>query len=90
MKAILLEKGTRYSLAKSVLGSYKDYVPNHYQTGYLLVRYGRRTYGDDFWNDMEDKVARRPYLLNPSYFSMKKYGIKSKKSFYREAMQFYK
>lgn len=88
-KAILLEKGERYSFSKAVLGSYKDYIPNHYQIGYLMVRYGRRTYGNSFWRDMEDYVARKPFLLNPSYFSMKKYGITSKKAFYQSTLDFY-
>ncbi|MDA3821165.1 MAG: hypothetical protein PF450_00940, partial [Bacteroidales bacterium] len=89
MKAILLEKGKPYSFSKSVLGSYKDFVPNHYQTGYLMVRYGRRTYGDSFWTDLEDYAARKPFLLNPNYFSMKKYGVPSKKAFFNSSIDLY-
>ncbi|MFC2090676.1 hypothetical protein ACFLT1_07835, partial [Bacteroidota bacterium] len=90
MRAILLEREKGYSFAKSVLGSYKDKVPNHYQTGYLLVKYGREKYGNDFWTDMEDLTAKRPFLLNPGYFNMRKYGISSKKAYYKEAMATYK
>ncbi len=88
MKALLLDK-KRYSFSKSLFGSYKDYVPNHYQTGYLLVRYGRRTYGDKIWIDMEDYVARKPFTISPIFFSMKKYGVKSKGSFYNRALDEY-
>ena len=88
-KAQLLEKNERYTFSKALLGSYKDYVPDHYQLGYLLVRYGRRTYGDNFWNDMVDLTARRPFLVAPSYFSMRQYGIKSKKELYHAALDLY-
>ena len=89
MKAILLEKGKSYSFSKALLGSYKDYIPNHYELGYLLVRYGRRTYGNSLWSDMEDYTARRPYLISPSYFSFRKYGIKNKVEFYSAALDLY-
>lgn len=88
-KAILLEKGERYSFSKASLGSYKEYVPNHYQLGYLMVRYGRRTFGDSFWTDLEDYTARKPYLIAPSWFSMRKYGINSKNELYNSAMDLY-
>ncbi len=88
-KAILLENGGRYGLSKALLGSYKDYIPNHYELGYLLVRYGRRTYGDEFWNDMVDLTARKPFLIAPSYFSMRKYGVKSKNELYQAALDLY-
>lgn len=90
MKALLLEGDGRYSFSKAVLGSYRDYVPNHYQLGYLMVRHGRRTYGNDFWNEMEDYAARKPYLVVPSYFSMKKYGVTSKNALYHDALDFYR
>jgi len=90
LKAQMLEGGRTYSFSKAVLGSYKDYIPNHYKLGYLMVRHGRRKYGNDFWVDFQQYSARRPFLLNPTYFSMKKYGLKSKKAFYRETMEVYR
>ncbi len=89
MKAILLENEKPYHFSKALLGSYKDHIPNHYELGYLMVRYGRRTYGDEFWTDMEDYAARRPYLIVPTYFSMKKYGVRSKLALYRSTMELY-
>ncbi len=89
MKAQLLEGDRRYTFSKAMLGSYADYVPNHYELGYLMVRYGRRTYGNSFWNDMVDHAARRPYLIAPTYFSMKRYGVKSKKELYHAALDQY-
>jgi hypothetical protein len=88
-KALLLEKEKRYSFSKALLGSYKDYVPNHYELGYLMVRYGRRTYGNSFWNDLVDYSARKPFLVVPFYFSMKRYGVNSKMQLYHSALDLY-
>jgi len=89
IKAQLLEAGKLWSFSKATMGSYKNYIPNHYQLGYLMVRHGRRTYGDKFWIDFQQYAARKPFLLNPTWFSMKKYGFSTKKQFYKEALNFY-
>lgn len=90
LKAQMLEAGRTYSFSKAYMGSYKSYVPDHYQLGYLMVRHGRRTYGDNFWIDFQNKAARRPFLLNPTFFSMRKYGLKNKKQFYHNVLNEYK
>ncbi len=90
LKAQMLESDRLYSFSKATLGSYKDYIPNHYKLGYLLVRHGRLTYGVDFFLDFQNYVARKPFLISPTYFSLKKYGIGSKYQFYREAMDSYR
>ena len=86
LKAQMLEGNGIYSFSKATMGSYKNYIPNHYELGYQMVRYGRREYGDSFWIDFQDYAARRPFLLNPTYFSMRKYGLSSKKTFYQKAL----
>ncbi|MDF1573732.1 MAG: hypothetical protein P1P86_00885 [Bacteroidales bacterium] len=89
IKAQLLEAETLWSFSKASLGSYQHHIPNHYQLGYLMVRHGRRTYGDKFWTDFQEYAARKPFLLNPTWFSMKRYGLQSKKQFYEEALTSY-
>ena len=86
LKAQMLETERIYSFSKATMGSYRDYIPNHYQLGYLMVRHGRRQYGDKFWIDFQNYAARKPFLLDPTYFSMRKYGLNSKKDFYLEAL----
>jgi hypothetical protein len=90
LKAQLLGKGEIYSFSKATMGSYKDYIPDHYMLGYLMVRHGRRTYGDRFWIDFQQYAARKPYLVSPTYFSMRKYGLRSKAQFYRDALNEYR
>ncbi len=90
LKAQMLESGKVYSFSKAALGSYKDYIPNHYRLGYLMLRHGRRKHGDNFWIDFQQYAARKPFLFNPTYFSMKQYGYKSKQQFYKESLEEYK
>lgn len=90
IKAQLLEANKLWSFSKATMGSYKNYIPNHYQLGYLMVRHGRRSYEDKFWIDFQQYAARKPFLLNPTWFSMRKYGIRSKTKFYQEALNSYR
>jgi hypothetical protein len=90
IKAQLLEANRLWSFSKATMGSYKNFIPDHYQLGYLMVRHGRRTYGDKFWIDFQQYAARKPFLLNPTWFSMKNYGIRSKTKFYQEALNSYR
>ncbi len=90
LKAQMLGGDKVYSYSKATMGSYKDFIPNHYQLGYLMIRHGRRTYGDSLWIDFQQYAARKPYLISPTFFSMRPYGIRSKPSFYREALHAYR
>ena len=56
-------------------GSYKDYIPDHYQLGYQLCRYGYNRYGAILGNDMAEITARRPYMVVSNSWVFKKlYG----------------
>jgi len=90
IKAQVLEADKIWTFSKAAMGSYKNYIPNHYQLGYLMVRHGRRSYGDQFWIDFQQYAARKPFLLNPTWFSMRKYGLRSKNKFYQEALGSYR
>jgi hypothetical protein len=90
MKAQMLGEGRVYSFSKATMGSYRDYVPNHYELGYLMVRYGRMVYGNDLWIDFQQFAARKPFLGDPTFFALRSHGISSKKSFYEEALNGYK
>lgn len=86
IKTHLLKSETRYSFDKMLMGSYKDYVPNHYELGYQLTAYARKTYGTDIWSRVEDHVAMNSYTLLPTNFAFyrglkKNYGISQKELF---------
>jgi len=46
---VLDKDGKQYNYEKLRNGSYKDYIPGHYELGYLLVSYGYHRFGPSFW-----------------------------------------
>ena len=76
-----------FSYDKATMGSYKDYVPNHYALGYHLTSLGKKYYGKDIWRNTETYIARNPY--NPVAFShsLKNETGLNKKAFYNDIMQ---
>ena len=56
-----------YSYDKAYLGSYKDYYPNYYHLGFLMVTHGRRQYGANIWDHVLTSSTRRSW--NPFGFS---------------------
>ena len=87
IKAILGEIPGLYSYEKATFGSYRDYVPNHYQYGYQMVSHARNKYKNEFWGKMVDYTARNPYTIYPFYFGMKKYAGTSKSGLYEETFE---
>lgn len=56
-------------------GSYKDYIPDHYQLGYFISRHGYNRYGRILGNDMTELKVRRPYMIVSNSWVLKKlYG----------------
>ncbi len=70
LRALSLEKGGVYRYDKAYLGSYKNYVPDYYQYGYQMIAYSRQKYGNRWWDQSLNYVARNPYLINPIHFSL--------------------
>jgi hypothetical protein len=65
-KANLLEKGG-FNYNKQHLTSFKDFVPNHYRTGYFMTTYFKRKYGADIWDKIIDQSFQFPFI--PFVFS---------------------
>lgn len=85
----LFLKGKMYSYMKLRNGSYKNYVPGHYELGYLLVAYGREKYGADFWRKVTGDAAAFKPLFYPLQGAVKKYAGINYKQFVADAMKFY-
>ena len=78
-----------YSYEKMRNGSLRQYVPDHYDLGYLLVTYGRKKYGDDIWRKItEDAVSFTPFFY-PFQGAVKKYTGIPFDQFVKRAMQYY-
>jgi hypothetical protein len=86
----LWQAGKKYSWMKLRNGSFKDYVPNHYYLGYLLVNYGRTKYGADFWAKVTTDASAFKGLLYPFQAAIKKHAGVDYKTFREEAFASYK
>jgi hypothetical protein len=86
----LWQAGKNYSWMKLRNGSLKDYVPNHYYLGYLLVNYGREKYGADFWTKVTHDASAYKSLFYPFQGAIKKYAGVDYKTFREQALESYK
>ncbi|MGB3005688.1 MAG: hypothetical protein WBC06_04210 [Chitinophagaceae bacterium] len=84
------EANKKYSWMKLRNGSLKDYVPNHYYLGYLLVNYGRDKYGTDFWTKITKDASSFKSLIYPFQSAIKKHSGLDYKKFRNDAFEFYK
>jgi len=75
-----------YSYDKAVYGSYKDFVPDHYILGYHLVSASRIRYGPELWDQTLNTVARRPFMLVPFNYTLKKITGMPKAALYRSIL----
>jgi len=86
----LWKAGKNYNWMKLRNGSLKDFVPDHYALGYLLVSYGRQKYGDDFWKKVTHDAAAYKSLFYPFQHAIKKYSGTSYVTFRNNAIDFFK
>ncbi|HEY8658342.1 MAG TPA: hypothetical protein VIL78_04855 [Hanamia sp.] len=82
--------GKNYRWMKLRNGSLKDFVPDHYPLGYMLVAYGREKYGDQFWEKVTQNAAAFKSLFYPFQHAIKKYSGVDYVTFRNEAMNFFK
>lgn len=82
--------GKKYSYMKLRNGSYRHFVPDHYQLGYLLVTYGRQQHGIEFWKKVTEDASRFKPLFYPFQHSVQKYSGKDFKTFVKDATAVYK
>jgi len=85
LRAQVLGRGP-YSYDKATLGSYRDFIPSHYQLGYFLVAEGRRKYGSAIWSHSLDRVGRRPYMITPFQNGIREISGERKIPFYEESI----
>lgn len=75
---------TRFkNIDKWFSGSYKDYIPSHYELGYLMSRHGYNRFGRIMANDVAELTTRRPYMIVSTSWVLKRlYGTTQPKLFY--------
>lgn len=86
----LWAEGKDYSYMKIRNGSYRDYTPDWYPLGYMLVAYGRQTYGNDFWKSVTHDAASFNGGFYPFQRAVKKYSRLSFEAFRQRAFENFK
>lgn len=86
----LWASGYKYNWMKIRNGSLKDYVPNHYDLGYLLVNYGVHQYGYDFWRKVTRDASSYKGLLYPMQKAVRRHSGITYKTFTQDAFNYYK
>ncbi len=81
--------GKRYSYMKLRNGSLRDFTPDHYRLGYMLVAYGRQQYGDGFWKDVTKDAASFKGLFYPFQKSVQKHAQVSFTQFTNDALSYF-
>jgi len=82
MLDVVAEQG--YSYQKVLNGSYRDAVPNHYEMGYFLTSYVKKTYGEESWDGILDAATLLPVPAFGMYLGAKKVTGKSWSALYRD------
>ncbi len=80
-RAQLIEKG-KYSFDKAYLGSYKDFVTDHYKLGYWMVGKNREKYGSEIWEKALQRIGEQPFSVTPLNTSIKSSTKKTNKQLY--------
>ncbi len=86
----LWKDGRDYSWMKLRNGSYKDFVPDHYPLGFMMVAYGRQQFGDTFWENVTHDAASFKGLFYPFQRAINKYSGEDYVHFRNNALNFFK
>ncbi|MGB9746117.1 MAG: TolB family protein [Bacteroidales bacterium] len=87
LRTLLLSQPEPYPFLKAMLGSYRNFVPDYYQYGYVMVSWTEEKYPAGVFPKAIDFTARRPYLLYPFGISLKKTTGLNQPGLYKKAMQ---
>ncbi len=86
----LWQADKHYNYMKLRNGSFRQFVPNHYDLGYLLVSYGREKYGMNFWKKTTQSAVDYKGLFYPLQHAIKnETGIKFP-LFVKQSLSFFK
>jgi len=80
-RAQLIEKG-KYSFDKAYLGSYKDFVTDHYKLGYWMVGKSREKYGPEIWKNAVQRIGKQSFSITPLNTSIKSSTKQTTKQLY--------
>lgn len=87
IKALLVNDKKLFSYDKSLFGSYRDHVPNHYEYGYQLVSYASEQFGHEFWSQTLDFTGKFPFVPFAFRTGMKRQQGMGTRDLYESALE---
>ncbi len=67
-------------------GSFQDLLPDHYRLGYLMVRYGREKYGEEYWTNVLKRASSYSGIIYPFSRALKQEGGEHSRKMYKNMM----
>ncbi len=83
LKAIAVDRGN-YRYDKILNGSFRDHIPDHYQSGYQMTAWAMAKYDTGIWNKVLKFTGEQPFTINPVNISLRKNAGLTKKGLYNE------
>ena len=84
LKEMIIEKGNVFSYDKSVNGSFRDFVPDHYKYGYQMMAWSYSKYDQQMWRKALNLTGNAPFLINPVNLSLRKSASLTKNRLFKE------
>lgn len=84
IKALTLENKKPFSYDKILNGSFRDFVPDDYETGYQMVTWAMTRTNLRIWNNVLKFTAEEPFTINPVNISLSRNAGLRKKSLWKE------
>ncbi len=78
--------GQHLSYDQYLNGSYKYFVPTHYEFGALMVAQGYAQYGAMFWPEVLNYTTWHAYRIFPFYFALKKFAGQTRPQLFQQAL----
>jgi hypothetical protein len=86
LKALVVDKNKNYSFDKYLNGSFRDYVPDDYQTGFQMVAWSLSRKDPQIWNKVLKFTADEPFTINPVNISLSRNAGLKKKTLWKETL----
>ena len=83
-------EGRRFSYQKVRNGSYKDFIPDHYRSGFMMNKFGADQYGPTFWGEVLADAGAYKGLLYPFSSAIKSRSGHTTTTLYQATMDHYK
>ena len=63
----------RKNIDRWFCGSYRDYIPDHYELGYQICSYAWERYGENIWDKVAWYSSRNPYVIFTTSVALRKF-----------------